>query len=520
MFPISTVIIGDRTAEMIASADSLLTFVIGADVSPALANSMTAILGVPPARWRATEPAPWRAREPELVLLAVGNGGGAAETVAALKRQAPRCACLVLLADPSPPELVRAVTEVADDFVLWPVREVELSERINRLRSSQRHPTAGSPSGITGDEVARTRRRLQRELKLGQLIGQASSFRRMVGTLPRLAQQDGTVLIVGETGSGKELCARAIHQLGPTPGGPFVAVDCGALPDQLVENELFGHARGAFTDARSEQRGLVGLANGGVLFLDEVDSLSLAAQAKLLRFLQEHVYRPLGSDRILQADVRVVAATNSDLAAQARAGRFRADLHYRLNVLRVEIPPLRDRPGDVALLAAHFLARAGGAEHGQRLSAAALAKLGAHDWPGNVRELENVVRRAVVAAPPDSTEIDAAAIDFGPRVFAHGGDAATATAATAARETAAPTGPTPAGFGAAGPIGAAGNQSFRAAKAQAIAAFERQFVGELMQRHRGNVTQAARAANKDRRALGRLVKKYRAAPPTSSRAPG
>jgi DNA-binding NtrC family response regulator len=505
---------------MIASSDSSLMFVIGGDVNRALVNSMAAILGVPPAHWRGTELAPWREREPELLLFVVGDGDGAAETVAALKRQAPSCACLVVLAERAPPELVRAVTEVADDFVLWPVRQVELSGRVNRLRSSQRRAPAASPAGITTDELERTGRRLQRELNLGQLIGQASSFRRMVGTLPRLAQQDGTVLIVGETGSGKELCARAIHQLGPRPGGPFVAVDCGALPDQLVENELFGHARGAFTDARNEQRGLVGLANGGVLFLDEVDALSLAAQAKLLRFLQDRVYRPLGSDRILHADVRVVAATNADLAGLARAGRFRADLHYRLNVLRVEVPPLRDRPGDVALLAAHFLARAGGAERGRRLSAAALAKLGTHDWPGNVRELENVVRRAVVAALPESTEIDAAAIDFGPRIFAPVGDGATATAAMAAGEATPPTGPPPAGFSAAGAIGSVGNQSFRAAKAQAIAAFERHFVDELMQRHGGNITQAARAARKDRRALGRLVKKYRHAPPTSSRARG
>jgi two-component system response regulator GlrR len=471
-------------------------FIVAGEIDHERLAALADTVGGAPARWDAETPAPWRDRALDLLVIAVGPGETGAAALAVLRRQPPSAATLALVADGAAPDLLRAAAEIADDFVTWPVRRAELGERLHRLLPSAA-ADAGLPAPRAARAVAGAAVRLKRQAQLRQMVGEAPAFRRMVDALPRLARQEGTVLIVGETGTGKELCARAIHQMGPRAGGPFVAVDCGALPDQLLENELFGHARGAFTDARAEQRGLVSLADGGVLFLDEVDALSSVAQAKLLRFLQEHSYRPLGSDRLIQADVRVVAATNSDLGRLVREGGFRADLFFRLHVLRVDVAPLRERRADVPLLAAHFLQRldgdgdaAGGGP--RRLTARALARLRGHSWPGNVRELENVIRRALAAIAADAAEIGEGEIDA-------------ALAALSVAE-AAPA----AAFDR--PARAAAHETFRSAKARAIADFERRFIDDLLLRHRGNITQAARAAHKDRRALGRLVKKYLAAP--------
>jgi len=200
------------------------------------------------------------------------------------------------------------------------------------------------------------------------------------------------VLIVGETGSGKELFARAIHSLGPRRNFPFVPVDCAAIPELLFESELFGHLRGAFTDASHDRKGLAAVAEGGTLFLDEIDALSLRSQAKLLRFLEERSYRPLGSERLIGLNVNVVAATNSDLQELVHSGKFRADLFFRLNVLRLRLVPLRERRDDIPLLASHFIRQISlENEIGPRiLTPAAIWKLTVYDWPGNVRELYNV----------------------------------------------------------------------------------------------------------------------------------
>ena len=208
------------------------------------------------------------------------------------------------------------------------------------------------------------------------------------------------MLITGETGTGKELCARAIHHLSRRRDFPFIAVDCGAFPDHLFENEMFGHARGAFTDAHRDQRGLIAMAEGGTSFLDEVDSLSQSSQAKLLRFLQERAYRPLGADKFVRAEVNVLAATNRDLEKMAAEHQLRSDLFFRLNVLRLHMMPLRERRGEIPLLARHFLSELC-AEHGEPLKSmttATTAELMRADWPGNVRELYNVMHRAVVFA--------------------------------------------------------------------------------------------------------------------------
>ena len=231
------------------------------------------------------------------------------------------------------------------------------------------------------------------------VIGESVAITAAVDFARRVAgRRLTTVLLVGETGTGKELFARGIHYAGPDPGEPFVAVNCPAIPPALIESELFGHERGAFTDARSMKKGLLELAGGGTLFLDEITDLPLDLQPKLLRALEERRVRRLGGVKEVEIRCRVVAATNRSLERDVAEGKFREDLFYRLNVLRLELPPLRDRDGDIERLARHF-AQAVAQEHGigaKELSPRALQVLSAHDWPGNVRELKNVIQRAAL----------------------------------------------------------------------------------------------------------------------------
>jgi len=215
--------------------------------------------------------------------------------------------------------------------------------------------------------------------------------------LGRIADSPATVLITGESGTGKEVAARALHERGPRKGRPFVAINCSAVPEALLESELFGHARGAFTDARAARAGLLLQATGGTLLLDEIGDMPIALQPKLLRSLQERTLRPVGGDEEMPFDVRIIATTNRDLHALVEEGRFREDLYFRINVIHVELPPLRARGGDVLLLAQHFIdvhaTRAG--KHVTGLSPPAAEKLLAYSWPGNVRELQNCIERAI-----------------------------------------------------------------------------------------------------------------------------
>ncbi|HET9252862.1 MAG TPA: sigma-54 dependent transcriptional regulator [Candidatus Eisenbacteria bacterium] len=348
----------------------------------------------------------------------------------------------------------------ADSRIAWPSERLALAERLSLLVSWQGPEVDTSLLHVPVSGVP-------------ELVGRHPSFLRSISRIPAAARSNVPVLITGETGTGKELCARAIHRLGPRKDQPFVPVDCASLPDHLIENEIFGHARGAFTDARGDQRGLIAMAEGGTLFLDEVDALSLSAQGKLLRFLQERTYKPLGDDRFLHADVNVLAASNHDLEGLVKERRLRTDLYFRLNVLRIHLEPLRDRRDDIALLTRHFvksLCAERGLPH-KGLSPSTLEHLERYDWPGNVRELFNVVQRAVV---------------FSTEPLIHPRDLLMATS----EEVKAP------------------RATFREARARAIETFERSYVEELLRRNAGNVTRAAREAQKDRRAFGRLVKKY------------
>jgi len=315
------------------------------------------------------------------------------------------------------------------------------------------------------------------------MLGQSSALMAVRAQLLRYAGCDVQVLIEGETGTGKELAAREIHYASRRRDRPFVPVNCGAIPEGLVENELFGHERGAYTDARNAQEGLVDRARGGTLFLDEVDALSGKAQVTLLRFLEDNEYRPVGGGTTRVADVRIIAATNSPLEAQVLAGQFRRDLHYRLNALSVRLPPLRERPGDVRLLAEHFVELAAKRLDGpaKRWGEDALQVLAAHAWPGNVRELQHVALRAYMRA-------DDAVIGLADLVGAE---------------------PALAGIDAfPAPDQGHGEDGFSAAKHLAIRTFERHYLLQLMHRAGGNVSVAARLSGTERRQLGKLLKKH------------
>jgi len=266
------------------------------------------------------------------------------------------------------------------------------------LRDADGRIAGGAETFRDLSEIEDLRRELEGRSGIGDLSSRSPLMLRIFEALPAVAASPSTVLVLGETGSGKELIARTIHSLSPRNKGPFVAVNCGALPDALLESELFGYKAGAFTGAAKDKPGRFALAAGGTIFLDEIGDISPASQVSLLRVLQERVYEPLGGVKSEKADARVIVATNKDLSEQVRMGAFREDLYYRVNVLRIELPPLRRRKEDIPLLADQFVSRFNRL-HGKNidgLTVEALSLLMAHDWPGNIRELENAIERAFV----------------------------------------------------------------------------------------------------------------------------
>jgi two-component system response regulator AtoC len=258
------------------------------------------------------------------------------------------------------------------------------------------------------EENRRLRAEMQREYSFANILSRNERMREMFGAIRKVSDYKTTVLILGESGTGKELVARAIHHTGSRNGKPFVAVNCGAIPESLLESELFGHVRGAFTDAVADKAGLFEQADGGTLFLDEIGEMPLQLQVKLLRVLQEEEIRRVGGTAAKKVDVRVISATSRELERDVAAGRFREDLYFRLNVFTLALPPLRERREDIPLLLDHFLEKLGGkmARPGVRCTAAALKVLLGHPWPGNVRELENVVERALVLCDGEFIDAD------------------------------------------------------------------------------------------------------------------
>lgn len=313
------------------------------------------------------------------------------------------------------------------------------------------------------------------------MIGQSPIFLEMLRHVEKMTRCNAPVLIEGETGTGKELVARAIHYGSARQGCPFIPVNCGAIPDALVENELFGHRRGAYTDAQFDDPGLITHARHGTLFLDEVDALSPKAQVVLLRFLQDQQYRPLGGTQALSADVRVIVASNVNLTQLAERGSFRLDLLFRLKIMYIKLPPLRERRGDAALLANHFLqACAQRFGYGDKtLHPDTLAWFDQYYWPGNIRELENLICREYLLT--DSAVIRIASPQFNAVERRSGADRRQANLI---------------------------NKDFNEAKNYAIARFEQRYLSEALTKAHGNVTRAAKLAGKERRAFGKLLKKY------------
>ena len=285
-------------------------------------------------------------------------------------------------------DAIRAMQAGAEDFLVKPLHVDQLLVILDRALERRR----------LRREAAELRARLGEKLKLGGIVGKSEPMQEVFRTIERVAPSRATVLVSGESGTGKELVAQAIHDRSPRAHAPFIKLHCAALAESLLESELFGHEKGSFTGAAARREGHFKHADGGTLFLDEIGDISPSTQVKLLRFLQERSFERVGGNETMHVDVRVIAATNKDLAKEVAAGHFREDLFYRLNVVNVAMPPLRERRADVLPLAFHFLERFA-RENGKRIEGfepRALARIEAHSWPGNVRELENAVERAVV----------------------------------------------------------------------------------------------------------------------------
>ncbi|MGD8447391.1 MAG: sigma-54 dependent transcriptional regulator [Desulfobacterales bacterium] len=345
------------------------------------------------------------------------------------------------------------------DFITPPLKAIDILPRLWRLLEHKQ-------------QTQILTHKLKEKLGLKQMVGESPTFLDETKKIPVVARCDTSVLISGETGTGKEMCARAIHYLSPRANKPFVPFNCGAIPTDLLENELFGHAQGAFTGAATAQPGLIREADAGTLFLDDVDCLPSMSQVKLLRFLQEKEYRQLGSVKIHQADVRVIAATNTNLEAAVEKGRLRQDLYYRLNVIPLKLPPLRDRQEDIPLIARHFLKKYA-IEFDKQLTGftpEALKTLMFYDWPGNVRELEHVVERAVLFCDQKVIRENDISLPDNKSMKC--------------------------------------KVSFKQAKAEVVSRFEKDYISKLLHTHQGNITKAAQSAQKNRRAFWELIRKH------------
>jgi DNA-binding NtrC family response regulator len=374
----------------------------------------------------------------------------------AIKLQAPDTPVLMMTASPNVDEAVRLLHRGADDYIPKPIEQQVL---VSRMRTQ-----------LDRVRLAREVKALRRNLEAAQgrtvIVGNTAVIQGLKRRLPMTAQTDATVLLNGESGTGKEVFARSIHEESRRSHKRFVAVNCGALSDTLLESELFGYKRGAFTDAHRDTPGLVVEAEGGTLFLDEIGEVSPSIQVKLLRFLQSKEYKPLGSPRSETADVRIIAATNRDLRQMVQKGTFREDLFYRLNIIPITVPPLRERKADIPLLAMFFLNKFR-TQYGKRanhFSNDALTRLRTYDWPGNVRELENRVQQLVVLSTGEvvhDVDVDAEGVE---------------------------------------PVASA-DLTFKEAKRRVVVDFERDFIRRALVRSGGNVSEAARSAGLDRKSF-------------------
>lgn len=400
----------------------------------------------------------------------------------AAKRLDPDVQVVLLTAYSSVQTAVSSMRQGAFDYLTKPFSSAQLEEVTKRAFGE----TLDSAAGTDPDHSPMKKVRPMLSSRIEQqdlMIGESEEMQRVGDLIRRVAPTPANVLIYGESGTGKELAARAIHTHSGRAGRAFVPVDCAALPDTLLESELFGHERGAFTGAHVSKPGLFELAEGGTVFLDEVSAMSDVLQSRLLRVLQERQVRRVGGTRFLNIDVRIVAASNRDLADASRSEQFRHDLYYRLNVIQVTLPPLRTRGGDVPLLAKTFLARCA-ASHSRSLTfnADTMAVLSRYDWPGNVRELQNVIERAAALADGPIIRVQHLPDELQDlwRHSTDGPDAATHEEAN----------------------------GFKEAKQEVVRSFERQFLLELLKRHQGHMGHVAKEAGVDRKTIERMVKKH------------
>ncbi|HLC42198.1 MAG TPA: sigma-54 dependent transcriptional regulator [Methylomirabilota bacterium] len=369
---------------------------------------------------------------------------------------------------------VEAVKQGAFDYVPKPFSVDQLKLCVDRALRQRRLTL----------ENRRLREQLQTTYQFENIVGRSLAMTRIFELVRKAARSEANILVSGESGTGKELIARAIHANSARSHEAFVPVDCASLPENLLESELFGHEKGAFTGAVKTKPGLIEVAHLGTIFLDEIAELPTSLQVKLLRTLQERQVRRVGGTKLIDVDVRLVSATNRDLKESVTAGRFREDLYYRVNVISIALPPLRERSGDVVLLAHHFFKKYVQSREGALtgFSEEALQLLERYPWPGNVRELQNVVERACALAEGPQIE----ARDLPEPVRGSG----------AAKPVAVPESP-------------GKNLPLKDAKTEWLEVFEREYLTDLLRRHGGNVSQAAKVAQIDRKTIHRLINKYK-----------
>ncbi len=413
-------------------------------------------------------------------------GVGGMEILARSKDLHPNVPVVLITAYATLETAIQAIKKGAWDYVAKPFTNDQLLIVLDRALATQR----------LRDENQRLRQQLGQNDESAGIVGTSAPMMRVLDMIRRIAPTDLGVLITGESGTGKEVVARAIHRMSLRHDKPFVPVDCGAIPQNLMESELFGHEKGAFTGAGATRRGLVEAADSGTFFLDEIGELGPAMQVKFLRLLQEGEYRRVGGASLRTADLRVLAATNRDLEQAISEGRFREDLYHRINIVRIQLPPLRDRPGDVPLLAKHFMERLlATSRRGQlHVPTQIMEILESYSWPGNVRELLNCCQYLVALAPGPSVGVDdlPAFLQMA-RARCH---------REPAQESA------PAGRSSGTPS-IRHDLPYKRAKRLWLEHFERDYISHLLEGHGGNISKAARAAGIDRKSIQRLMKRTR-----------
>ena len=408
-----------------------------------------------------------------LCALAMPRMGGI-EVLRAIRENNPEVPVIIMAEEATVESAVEALKGGAADYMGRPFAPPQLAKAVESVLARRQEPGAGG-----GDDAAGTVRYTS-----PGIIGESEKIQEVFRMVAKVAGSPTTVLLRGESGTGKELIARAIHVSSPRKGGPFIAVDSGAIPETLIESELFGHDRGAFTGAEKPKTGAFRAADGGTLFLDEVGNMSTAAQMKLLRAIERKQVKPLGSDTLEDVDVRLIAATNRDLEALVKEGGFREDLFWRLSVFIINIPPVRERKEDIALLAMHFLRRYAGevGKKVKRFSAEAMSRMVSYDWPGNVRQLENAVLRAIHMT--ESAIVETADLPARITGCAEGDDF---SVPRTSKEL---------------------NRARKEAREKSVAKVERLFVLEALERSGWNVTQASDDVGMARRNFQALMRKH------------